>query len=185
LLGVWWLIYFNRAAVKTAFLAGVPLSEQEGPHRPLSIAVIAWHLVAFGLLTPISFWFRFPALVLGMFLTGWAAVLVYCVYAIVELSIGVGLLRFKPWSLNAAIWFCIFLILNSIVFAFVPNTNAKILAAVQGIFPDVSASAGAVELPPPILNATLGVLFAALPLFYLVTRRRAFLDAGRKSEHVK
>jgi hypothetical protein len=180
LAGLWWLIYFNRAPVKAAFLEGV--QAPTGPVRPLSITVIAWHLVAFAVLTPLALWIHFPALLLGMFLTGWAAALVYCGYAIIELFIGVGLLRLKPWSLTAAVWFCLFVMLNSVVFAFVPDTNAKLLAAMKSMFPDISASAGSIEPTPPILNAAIGVLMAALPLYYFVTRKRAFLDAGRKSE---
>ncbi|HEV8385754.1 MAG TPA: hypothetical protein VGQ11_12855, partial [Candidatus Acidoferrales bacterium] len=95
LLGLWWLIYFNLAAVKATFLQGV--APDESPRRPLSIAVIAWHFVAFGLLTPISLWMHFPAFFLGMVLTGWLAVLVYSIYSVLELSIGVGLLRLRPW----------------------------------------------------------------------------------------
>lgn len=183
LVGLWWLIYFNRAVVKAAFLEGAPAPT--GPVRPLSIAVIAWHLVAFGLLTLIPLWFRFPALFLGMLITGWSAALVYCVFAIVELSVGVGLLRLRPGSLTAAVWLFIFAMLNSITFALLPNSNAKMLSAMQSIAPNISSSAVTVTLPSPILNAALGVLMMAVPLFYLVTRKQAFLEAGRKSEIAK
>ena len=46
LMGLWWVIYFNRATVKAAFLKGAPAAT--GPVRPLSIAVIAWHAVVLG-----------------------------------------------------------------------------------------------------------------------------------------
>jgi hypothetical protein len=183
LLGVWWLIYFNFGQVKKAFLEGVQVPT--GPVRPLSITVIAWHLVAIAVLAPISLWLRFPAFVLGMVFTGWAAIVIYCFFAAAGLSIGVGLLRFKPWSLTAAIWFCYFGMLNSIVSALVPNAYANMLTAMKGMLPEVSASAGMMEPPPPLLNAAGGVLLMALPLFYLVTRKQAFLDAGRAAEAAK
>jgi len=173
--GIWWLIYFNRAAVKAAFLQGyVPA---EGPRRPLSIAVIAWHLVAFGLLTPMSMlWMQLPAIFLGMVLTGWAAALVYWIYAILEISIGVGLLRLKPWSQTAAVWFLVFGMVNGVASAFVPDINVKLLAAMQAFMP---AGANVPAVPAPWLNAIFAVLLMGIPVWYLVTRKQAFLEAGR------
>ncbi len=147
--------------------------------------MIAWHLVAFGLLTPIALWFHSPALVLGMLWKGWAAAFVYCVFTVLQLAIGVGLLRLKPWSRNAAIWFCILGMVNSIAFALVPNARGKMITAMKEISPYFSEAASSVQLPDPILNAAGGVMFMALPLFYLITRGQAFLEAGSKSDIAK
>lgn len=181
LVGLWWLIYFNSAPVKAAFLEGyVP---PRGPQRPLSIAVIAWHFVVFGMLTPVALWYHLPAFLFGLLLTGWTAALIYCSLAVIELWIGIELLRLKARALTAAACFLVFGMVHSVVVAFIPDSAAKISAAMRSLSPEVASQAGAITPPSPILNALLGVLLMALPLYYLVTRREAFLAVSRaKSE---
>ncbi|MBI3662369.1 MAG: hypothetical protein HY234_04880 [Acidobacteria bacterium] len=177
-LSIWWLLYFNRAAVKAAFLKGYPLLE--GPQRPLSVAVIAWHLLVFALLTPMSTWFHWPAFILGMLFAGWSAVLIFWAFGIAQILIGVGLLRLKPWSLTAAVWFFGFWMINSIAPAIVAGSDEKILAQLKSMFPDAFHDGHSMALPNPWLGAVIGVLLAGLPIWYLLTRKRAFLEAGER-----
>jgi len=94
-IGLWWLVFFTRTSVKAQFLTaqspsgvgnadqalpGVVTSDlpansaQRGPHRPLSITIIAWVLLAGCILSPLNFLLHTPAIVLTKMLTGWAAI---------------------------------------------------------------------------------------------------------------
>ncbi len=178
--GIWWLIYFNRAAVKAAFLQGfVP---NEGPCRPLSIAVIAWHLVVFGIILLPLVLTNGPAYVLWIGLRGWAAKLSIVVFCGVELAIGIGLLKLKPWSHTAAIYFCIYAMVQSAVFALLPNKAALFAEIMQHYPPELRGD-------PEMLTesffwyvavanwATFGTV-----LWYLFTRKKAFLEAGKAAQ---
>lgn len=179
-LGIGWLIYFSRAAVKAEFLQGV--SAVEGPRRPLSIAVIAWHAIVFGLFTvPISL-MHWPACLFGIVLTGWAATLIYLVFGAAELAIGVGLLKLKPWSHTAAVWFCIFVMALNVMSAFLPDKAARMNELMRDHPLEFQGD--------PALLMEFIYWFIVLitwptfgmALWYLFTRKKAFLEAGKVAQ---
>jgi hypothetical protein len=176
-LGLWWLIYFNRAAVKAEFLQGVV--PDEGPRRPLSIAVIAWHLVVFGIMIIPFALFDWPAYLFGIVLTGWAAKLTYLVFGVAQLVIGAGLLKLKPWSHTAAVWYCIFLMVLAVVFAFQPDVAARMADLMQHYPPEFRADT--FKLTDSMFWFVAAVNWAILgtALWYLFTRKKAFLEAGK------
>ncbi|MBI3406313.1 MAG: hypothetical protein HY046_12740 [Acidobacteria bacterium] len=174
--GVWWLIYFNRPRVKEVFLQGVVPDDR--PRRPLSIVVIAWHAVVFGLTTLPLAAFQLPALIFGIILTGWSAQLVYFAFGSVELTIGIGLLKLKPWAHTAAVWFSWFLMAQATISVLLPNRAATMeeflkyypseFRAQKFPFTDAFFWVGAF-----IAWATFG-----MALWYLSTRKKAYLEAG-------
>jgi len=176
-LGLWWLIYFNRAAVKAEYLQGVVLDE--GPRRPLSIAVIAWHLVVFGIMIIPFALFDWPAYLFGMVLTGWAAKLTYLVFGVAQLVIGVGLLKLKPWSHAAAVWFCIYAMVHGVVFAFLPDKAARLAEFMQHYPPEFRVDTSMLTDSMFWLGAVVTWLTFGTVLWYLFTRKKAFLDAGK------
>ncbi len=179
--GIWWLIYFNREAVRAAFLQGfVP---DEGPRRPLSIAIIAWHAIAFGLMTAPGVLTQFPAVIFGILLTGWAAKSIYLLFGVALLAIGIGLLKLKPWGHTAAVWFCIFVMVHSVVIAFLPDKSARFAEMMKYYPPEFRADTKALAFADSFL--WLGEVFAWVTfgtvLWYLFTRKKAFLEAERAS----
>ncbi len=180
-IGAWWLIYFNRREVKAAFLQGyVPAS---GPRRPLSIAVIAWHAIGFGVFTApfvVSDW---PAFVFGVVVTGWAARFIFLAFGAVEIAIGRGLLTLKVWSHKTAVWFCIFELVLNTGSAFLPDKTARVEQALQN-HPEY------LENPPVPLDVLYWsvVIFTwvtfGTALWYLYTRKKAYLEAA-KAEQAK
>ena len=176
LISSWWLLYFNRGTVMSAFLQGfVPAS---GRRRPLSIVVIAWHAIAFGVLTAPCALSNWPAFLFGTVLTGWAAKFVYFGFGAVEIGIGIGLLKLKAWGHKAAVWFCVFEIVLNTYSAFLPDKAARIDQALES-YPEYRAH------PPVPLDFVYWsiVIFTwvtfGTALWYLLTRKQAFLEVAK------
>jgi hypothetical protein len=180
LLGLWWLIYFNRAAVKAVFLQrSVP---DEGPRQPLSIAVIAWHAVVFGIVTVPLCLSNWRAYIFGILLTGWPAKLAFLVIGAAELIIGAGLLKLKPWSHTAAVWFCIYTMVQCVVFAFLPNKAARMEEMMKYYPPEWRADPSLTMDVMFWFGAVFSLLTFATVLWYLFTRKKAFLEAGKAAQ---
>jgi hypothetical protein len=197
-IGVWWLVFFTRASVKTHFgvapagaMALPPLANPEmpppivvqtGPRRPLSITIIAWLLLIGCALLPVSLLLRAPMVLFTTLITGWAAA-AFCVgYAIANFFVGRGLLRLQPWARKAAIGLFGFGLLNTAVFYFAPGGRVRMLALMEN---QRSMFGWETILPnQPQVNIDLGPLFpvfsvlgligAAIPIYFLITRKTAF-----------
>jgi hypothetical protein len=182
LLGLWWLIYFNRAAVKAEFPHGVVPGV--GPRRPLSIAVIAWHLIAFGIMMIPFALFAWPAYLFGIVLTGWTAKLTYFVFGVAQLVVGVGLLKLKPWSHTAAVWFCIYAMVHGVVFAFLPDKAARLAEFLQHFPPKFRVDTPLLKLTDSMFwfSAVATWLTFGTALWYLLTRKKAFLKAAKAAQ---
>lgn len=170
ILGVVWIVYFTRPSTRAAFAGAV---EAESV-RPLSISIIAWIMIGSGLISlPMSF-LRMPVALLGVILTGWSATAGMIVLALAYVLIGYGLLHLKPEARIAGIALFALFALNGLVFAFVPNTHAKLMEAMKGS-PFFVQPAGQ-PMPPPLPSAfmLLTIPMMAVPLWFLVTRRKAF-----------
>jgi hypothetical protein len=177
--GVWWLIYFNRPAINASFADASPAPV--GPRRPLSITVIAWHAVAFGICTLVLLMLGSTPYVFGLDLPGWAAASTNLVFSATELAIGVGLLKSKPWGHTAAVWFCVFVMVQALVAVFLTNQDPRVAALIQQMSTELGADftppRWSVWVFPVIVWGTFGVA-----LWYLLTRKNAFLEAARAAE---
>jgi hypothetical protein len=171
LIGIFWLIYFNRPGVRAAFGSGAVVTEPDG--RPLSVTIIAWVLLVFGVLTiPASFFVSFPGMLFGILLKGAPGHLVYPAFGVIEVALGIGLLRLHPLSRLLAIAFFAVAILNAAITAALP---------VQSIREMLAAMPFAAQLPDAgrmiafmRVSIVPAVLVNAIPIWFLVTRRRFF-----------
>jgi hypothetical protein len=174
LTGIWWLIYFNRAAVKAAFAFPAPPS---GAPCPLSITVIAWHLVGFGAISLLLAWPSWPSPFLGFWLEGWSAKLVYLLWGAAGLYVGAGLLRLQPAALNHSLAYVYAATLNTLVC--LPAVTARTHEILNR--PGGSSHAGftstASEPLTWLLYAIL-LITCATPLWYLHTRKVEYLAAA-------
>jgi hypothetical protein len=203
-IGIWWLIFFTRAAVSgqfvaarspaTAGLSGPPpalsgaiqevsaIPEQPGPKRPVSITIIAWLLLAGCILMPLNILVHAPAVVFTKLLTGWAASLCYLGYAVIHFFTGRGLLRLKPWARQAGIALYGFGFINMIAFYFTPGAHARMLALMESqnsMFPWFKVLPNQPQFhfdPTPFstIFGILGTVVIAVPIYFLITRRAAF-----------
>ena len=154
--GVWWLVFFNRAKVREQFVApmfaglpagqagypiqpsyhvqppppttSVPVVPQppQRPLRPLSITIIAWLMLVGCLFLPINLALHTPASLFVWVLTGWRADAFYLVVMALLVFIGIGLLRLYPYARLVGIGYLVFAILNSAVFFFAPGARARL-----------------------------------------------------------
>jgi len=204
--GIWWLVFFNRPRVKAQFLqpsleaagaltlqAAYPLqiatpnaATHRTAERPLSITILAWLLLAGTLFIPFSLALHAPAILFTKLLTGRAAGAFFLSFAILQLCIGVGLLRLKPAARIAAIAYFIFGVVNTAIFYLAPGGHGRALALVesqQSMFPWMrfaqNQSQFLIDSTPLIaVGAAGGVIATAIPIYFLITRKFAFERAA-------
>ena len=204
--GIWWLVLFTRQRVKAQFVMQQPLAttellstgsdsiqtpapllEPSGPSRPLSITIIAWLMLVGCAFFPFSVLIKVPMILFTRLVTGWVAVGLFAIYTLVNLFTGLGLLRLKPLARQAAIALYSFGIVNGFVFYFAPGGQARMLALMQSqnsMFPwsKMLPAQQQFQLPMPffVFFAAAGLAVAAVPIYFLVTRRAAFEIAAGK-----
>jgi len=198
--GVWWLVFLNRAKVKQQFatpaavVAGgmapesmlpfpvVPVAiVPRRPDRPLSLTIIAWLLLVGCLFIPLNLVWHGPAILFTRIITGWAAALYFLSLAAIHLYIGIGLLRLNPTARTVGIAYFLFVLMNTVVFYFAPDGESRMLDLIQR-----SQSSFPWMQPPPHLAFSLdmkpflrmgmvaGLLGVLLPLYFLITRKAAY-----------
>lgn len=133
---------------------------------------------------------RGPAVLFTRILTGWPAVVLFGTFAVLQLGIGVGLLRLRPAARMAAIIYFSFVFVNSAVFYFAPGGHARLVALMesqQSMFPWVRLFQRQAEFqfdPTPLLmvGAVAGLVMITVPLYFLVTRKAAYEKAAANLE---
>lgn len=153
--------------------------------RPTSITVIAilefiGVVAALLLMPPVGSCFR---AILWFYVFRWAAFSVGVAYMLVALSLGVGLLRCRPWARSLAIAFYAWSILDSLVARGLPGSFERYLSAVavvrmgatgstkMGFVSPTSIGGSTFHFWLPVLVGTpIWVVF----IYFLWTRRAAF-----------
>lgn len=99
LIGAWWLVYFNLKPVRAAFAPAGP-QPVEGRAEPAGstawrvvIMVWAWLLLLGALVYPLAIWARVPLFLFGVVVRGTDAMAVLLGMMLVQVVLGVGLLR--------------------------------------------------------------------------------------------
>jgi len=170
-LAAWWLVLFNLKSTKEYFAQGGP---SEPGARPLSISVIAWFLLAGALFLVPSAAIRFPAFVFGTVITGWGAVAVYIVFAAANVYLGIGLLRLREQARLGTIVYMGVMALNSLLTMAPPGYAAK-MQILQKEMPRFFPAGTPVQMPQPAwVFVVMGMVFVAIPVWFLVRRRDAF-----------
>jgi hypothetical protein len=190
-----WLYFFNRRNVKAQFgspadvVVSTTLPPTQPSKRPLSISIIGWILLVTSFLALPTLLLRFPMFFMGFLVTGWRATLFMFTWCIVQGAAGMGLLRLRSWGRTLSICLFSFGLLNVAAIALLPGTAARfeqVNADVQGKMQARMGVPGA-DMPTPFspemvhsftwIGAIVGGAFTALQLWFVVTRKRAFLAA--------
>ncbi len=198
-IGVWWLVLFTRRSVRVQFqpdLPSVPVEFAETaapmlpspPPRagrvPIVMIVIAVFLLAGTPSLLVVPFMHFPAFLMGKVLYGSAAKLFYVALGLTKLTLGIGLLRLKRWSLPATVAFYFFSLLNTLPMFF-PAVRDDYLAAVFRSMPfPVSPSlfpfpAHAFDLLFDFAGG-FSMLFVVALIVLLLYSRPAFEQAARE-----
>jgi hypothetical protein len=207
-IGVWWLVFFTRPKVKEQFVPPQPLvtgaavegigstpnfgAQPSAPpiaRRPLSLTVIACLLLAGCFFMPMGLWLRSPGILLTRVLTGWPATLYYVVIIVIQLYVGIGLLRLKPSARTVGVAYYAFFFVNMAVFYLAPGGRSRVLEMLQksqASMPWIQGQAAQYGDPFQFMSSTpylvfmaaTGLTFALVPLYFLVTRKDAFEKAA-------
>jgi hypothetical protein len=169
-IGVWWLVLFNRSGARNYFAWQEPVRERA---QPLSVMIIAWWLIGSSVLMAPSVIFRFPAVLMGVVLTGLPAMALYVVFATAQLWVGTSLLGMRRTALIGAIAYFTFAAVNGIVSLIgpaYPEMVRQVKLAMPKLFP-----AGIPEMSGPMWPyAFMSAAFCAVPIFFLVQQRPRF-----------
>lgn len=180
--GIWWLVFLNRRAVKEQFWSGgaAPI----GSGRPVSITIIAWLMVIGGLFAiPFSFLQKYPALLFGMLISGWLGKVFYLVFLLAYLGAGIGLLQLKPLSRTLAVWVQIFALANVTANFLVPDAIGKYMTVLQESLPKEQQGAMGMMSGFMWFGLLFGALAAGLQLYFLISRKEAFLAAANSAQN--
>jgi hypothetical protein len=184
-IGVWWICFFNTRSVKQQFRSVSADASSEAaslpPGRPLSISIIGWLMVISSCIVVPFLFLHFPFLFLGMFLTGRKASVVILAWCAVQAIAGVGLLRLQPWGRILSICVFVFGLFNGAATFLRPGAADRLSQMIGS----VQARMGAPMSPQPaMMHASMwvggiaGVALAAVELWFVVTRKKAF-EASR------
>ncbi len=187
LIGIWWLILFNRKTVKAQFAGAIAFADPTVPRKPacpLPIAVLAWFYISsiLNLLFLPFLSFRVPVFVFGRVLPGRVAFAVLILSCLAFFVSGVGLLKLKPWSYSLTIGLQVFWLASTAVSVVSPNYNA----VMDSFLKEMQASFHLPETPFSYASfadhygwtVVLGLLFAGAILGLLVYYRQRFLEAA-------
>lgn len=179
LVGVWWLVLFNRASIKAQFAgAGVVVLAP----LPISITVIAWYLLSTFVFFPFLMLTSWPSTFFGFIVTGWAAKVSYLALGIAGAAGGWGFLKRKMWAYPLTVGFFGYGLLNAAVFYLLPNSEQKMQEFSRQMVPPGMN----VEVPPTSIGFTVlvSLVFVGLPLYFLLTRRKRYLEACKTSSSI-
>jgi hypothetical protein len=169
LLGIAWIVYFTRPKVKAAF-SGADI-ERSG--RPLSISIIGWWWMLSGFITLPLAWFRLPIVLMGLPLKGWMAAAFMIVFGMIYVVVGYGLLKLNEPARLSAIGLSIFFMMNGVLMTVLPGSQERFMQQMRSSPFAPSDLSMLPRLPVAIFLFTVPVL--AVPLWFLITRKGAFL----------
>ncbi|HEY6269532.1 MAG TPA: hypothetical protein VIX11_14605 [Candidatus Acidoferrum sp.] len=193
LIGVWWLILFNRASVKAQF-RGTALPDDPSvppnPACPLPVSVLAWFYIT-SILNLLFFPFlpfRVPVFIFGRVLPGSVGIAVLIVTCLAFSVAGIGLLKLKSWSYTLTLGLQLFWLASMLVTLLTPNYKT----AMDSFMNDIQASMHLPDTPFSAVDIShsygwsvvLGLLVAVGILGLLVYYRPRFLKEAARAASV-
>jgi hypothetical protein len=184
--GIWWLILFNRKAIKEQFMGTAPVDPSllRKPRCPAPIAVLAWFFITSAANVVILPFlpFRAPVLLFGKWVGPPAGTLIFILICASLVVAGVGLLKLKPWSYSLTIGLQLLWLTSGVATMLTPGFSASFDAMVGKL-------AEAMHLPSN-LNGPLdysqfarwgmigGIVLVVAILVMLLYFRERFLEAA-------
>jgi hypothetical protein len=183
-IGTWWLILFNRKAIKLQFTdAAVPVDPKfpRKPRCPTPIAVLAWLFIACVLDIPfMAFMPNIPLLLFGHVIGGQAGRMCFILMFLLFTVAGIGLLKLKPWSYYLTLGMQFFFLTSGIVTLLNPNfktVSRSLILEMENSMPMPNSGFSLLDYPHYMDWAMgFGLLFALAILVMLVYYRTRFLE---------
>jgi len=174
-LSVWWLIYFTRPRAKEQFMNP---AEAAAPRRgPLSVTIIAWLLAVGGCFGGLALFVSYPVMFFGMVFTGWTARAIILLWSAASIAAGIGMLRWRAPAHTLALTVYGFGLLTLIANVILPGAVERMRTLMLQMNPQLEATSPLVSAAFVRFSGVFGILAVAVPVWFLITRRQAFLDA--------
>jgi hypothetical protein len=171
LIAIWWLIQFNTPSTKAAFASSIA---GPAPTRPMSITIIAVAFIFGGVSCLLAILTRVPTFLFGTSFTGWAAGVVYAIFAAVSLFIGKGLLDLREEARILAIGWCGFWLVHGSLVTLVPPLRQRMFelqrAMLQNQKPPTPFDFGMLAN----VSFAFTVTMIAAAIWFLIRNRAAF-----------
>lgn len=190
LIGIWWLILFNRKSVRAQF-AGAPLFPDavlpRKPACPIPIVVLAWFYIGsvLNLLFLPLLSFHVPLFLFGRVLPARIGLTVLILTSLAFALAGFGLLKLKPWSYSLTLGLQVFWLVSGIISIMNKNYSAVMDTYMKEFRASLHLPETQFSTPSFAANYTwfiaLGVLFAGAILAILVYYRPRFLEAASRA----
>ena len=148
------------------------------PPQPLSITALGLYMLFGACLMPVNISTHAPAFLFGADFRGRLAVLFFLAIGALDAAIGIGLLRFAPWSRMAAIYFFAFRILNTVITFLLPGTRARFENGVAAV--EASLGRAAAPHPPLWFGALLELAVMGWAIWSLLTTKAAFVQPDQR-----
>jgi hypothetical protein len=186
LIGVWWLILFNRKGVRAQFtdqkMGEAPVKVQK-PRVPLAVSIIAWFFIAGSCFVfyPLLYSSRVPLMLFGRSLGGRTGTVILIAACGLQLASGIGLLRLKRWSYPLAMAHQLFWVTSAIFNLLSPNFVEAMRQAIKitgSLPPGMDAEA---FLRFVMRAATVGSLMPLVVLGILIYYRNRFLESADRA----
>jgi hypothetical protein len=171
LLGVSWLYFFSRKNVKAQF---APAKSS----RPLCISIIAGFFLFSGTGQLIFGFLPFPANLFGHMVGGALGHLLYVTYGGIALGLGAGLLGLKPLARVIAVGYCAFCVISGLLFVVLPGYAQRLQVSLAVLPAEIRSVQPSEYARTEVVWILVGILICAVPIWFLVTRREAFLTSN-------
>jgi len=160
-IGIWWLHYFNRKAVREALTTGAsgPLGP---PRRPALISILAiLNIVGIPMCALMAF-APLPMAIFGIVVHGWAKAITFLIFGVLAGISGVGLWRLKEWGRRTGIACQCMGLINNLFFVFQPETMKRYQEEVNRSMHVQQSTQLPAHFQSTIQNAGFGVGFLVL-----------------------
>jgi hypothetical protein len=178
-LSTFWLWFFNKHTIREQFGGGQQPDSFDAhtPRRPLSISIIACILLLGTFTFPVIFFLRFPVFLLGFFLSGRGAAMIWLALCLLQVVMGVGLLRLQAWARMTSIYYFAFFTFNSLAILLIPGSQARFQIAQAEILSRLAPTIGSVPYQghfPMWFGLVSALPFLGVQLWFLIKNKPAF-----------
>ena len=172
LIGVWWLIQFNRKGTKDAFATGT--TDGEMSRRPLMITIIGWFNIVGGVVLLGAALSGGSAFAAGFVLDGWGAPLFYVFLGAVNTFLGWRLLQLDERARVLTIWWFTITIAHSAFIAFTPRARATLREIEVTMRPEGTQPQPMNSETFILVMLTFGIVLLAGAIWPLIAAKSAF-----------
>jgi predicted anti-sigma-YlaC factor YlaD len=188
LIGVWWLILFNRKRVREEFAGSAPQELSPGVPAPsrrglLGVTIVGWFLIVPSILAllfvPFSMRLGLPTFVFGRIVHGiMAASAILAGSCALQLAAGIGLVRRKTWSYPLAIALQLFWLTSGFFTFLSPGFQSAMQETTEkfGNFPPETGFSDSMRFG--MKAAWIGLLVPLLILGVLIYQRKQFFESA-------